>query len=392
MTDMTLAEAIEVFVAGFSFTRSFTFPYYAEFFHERVWVLRDAPRTRGDYRTEEFVGHGLEPATLDAIAKEHTRGHYRLCVLRAVEESDAPLRTGFKALGYRLMGTEAFMVHRLAQIQSVPEPVSIVRVTTREMAEALAKAAVRRQILPEHLEAQPAPMRQYAALDGEKFVGWVGSVSAVCCAWCTNMFVTPVYRRRGIARALLTRMLQEDRPASTRAGCAGSCRRQGPLDPGDAGPARAPSTARAAQSPLRAGSAVASARRVHPADRAQPEDALAHRSPVLAGHRVSGACSPASASQPAHSVPRLPMRALGARLPQRGPTLSGGAGQRLSWFGLRTAPISARLADTVARNLARPPRAESWDGPARDYFLITNDRLVAVGLCQKQREPTADRQ
>jgi GNAT superfamily N-acetyltransferase len=214
MTAITIENATEVFVRGFSFTRSFTFPCLAERLAEGVWVVRDAPRARGDYRTEEYVGHGVPPATLDALARQHTRGHYRICAIRGVEESDAPLRAGFKAIGYRLMSTEAFMAHRLERIESVAEPLPVVRITTREAAAALAKAAGSRQILPEYLEAEPAPMRQYAALEDERPVGWVGSIAAAWCAWCANMFVLPAYRRRGIARALLTRMLLDDRAAS----------------------------------------------------------------------------------------------------------------------------------------------------------------------------------
>jgi GNAT superfamily N-acetyltransferase len=217
MTAITIEEAIEVFVRGFSFTRSFTFPCLAEPLAGGVWVVRDAPRTRGDYRTEEYVGHGVPPAMLDALARQHTRGRYRICAMRSVEESDAPLRAGFKARGYRLMATEAFMAHSLKRIESVAEPLPVVRVTTREAAEALAKAAGSRQILPEHLEASPAPMRQYVALEDDRPVGWVGSIAAAGCAWCANMFVLPAYRRRGIARALMTRMLQDDRAANARA-------------------------------------------------------------------------------------------------------------------------------------------------------------------------------
>jgi GNAT superfamily N-acetyltransferase len=213
MTAIPIEEAIEVFVRGFSFTRSFTFPYLAAPLAEGVWVVRDAPRARGEYRTEEYVGHGVPPATLDAIARQQTRGRYRICAIRGVEESDAPLRAGFKAMGYRLMATETFMAHRLERIESVAAPLPVVRITTREAAEALAKAAGSRQILPEYLEAEPAPMRQYAALEDERPVGWVGSIAAAECAWCASMFVMPAYRRRGIARALLTRMLRDDRAA-----------------------------------------------------------------------------------------------------------------------------------------------------------------------------------
>jgi GNAT superfamily N-acetyltransferase len=214
---VTFSQAVEVFARGFAFTRSFTHPYIAEQVVEGVWALRDAQRKRGNYRSEEYVAHGIEPARFDAIARQHTRGQYRLCAIRTMEESDDVLRCEFKAMGYRLLTTEAFMVQDLKCIPKAPAPVSIECVTSPLQAEALAKVAGRRQILPEFLTMTPEPMRQYVAQDGDSIVGWVGSVVTIGCAWCTNMYVAPEYRRRGIARALMTRMLQDDRCAGAQA-------------------------------------------------------------------------------------------------------------------------------------------------------------------------------
>src|SRR5881275_2360423 len=45
-----LAAAVEVFVRGYAFTRSFTYPYHPERV-DGVWVVRDAPRKKAaDYR------------------------------------------------------------------------------------------------------------------------------------------------------------------------------------------------------------------------------------------------------------------------------------------------------------------------------------------------------
>jgi GNAT superfamily N-acetyltransferase len=215
--DLTIERAIEVFVHGFTFTRSFTHPYLADRITPGVWALRDAPRRSGDYRSDEYVAYGVAPAEVDGLARKHSRGHYKVCMIRAVGEADTELRTGFKAMGYRLMATEAFMVHDLARIAAVPEPFPVVRVRTVEQADMLARAARTRQILHEHLAASPAPMRQYMALDGEEPVGWVGCVAAGGSGWCTNMMVKPAYRRRGIARALMTWMLTDDRAEGVQA-------------------------------------------------------------------------------------------------------------------------------------------------------------------------------
>jgi GNAT superfamily N-acetyltransferase len=206
--------AIEIFARGFCFTRSFTHPYRAE----RVgplWVMRDGPRRSGDYRNEEWLAHGVEPAEVDSIARKHTRGRFAICAIRANDEPETPLREQYKKLGYRLGRTEPMFAHRLARIPRFESPATIERVTTADAADRLAKAARSRQILPEHF-ADDTPLRQYVALDGTKPVGWVRSIVAGDSTWCSNMYVEPKFRRRGIARAMLARMLRDDRAAGAK--------------------------------------------------------------------------------------------------------------------------------------------------------------------------------
>lgn len=227
--------AIEVFARGFSFARSFTHPYVPERLSANgeesdagtLWVLRDADRRTGAYRKEEWVSHGLAPEHVHAAAesspwRERTRacrstgarGGYSVCAIHATEEPDRPLRDGFKALGYRLGGTEPFMIHRLRRIPRVAAPAVIRRVRTEALADRLAKAARSRQILPEHL-GEDSPQRQYVSMAGGAIIGWVGSIAVGDATWCQNMYVAPAYRRRGIARAMLCRLLRDDRAAGT---------------------------------------------------------------------------------------------------------------------------------------------------------------------------------
>lgn len=211
--DSRLTTAIETFVRGVAFTRSFTHPYLAE----RVgplWVMRDGPRRRGTYRVEEWVGYGVSPTEIDRMAREHTRGRYCICALLDLDTDDAPMRAEFKALNYRLNNTEPLMVHDLKQIPRFDEPANVERVTTQEMADRLTKAARKRQILPAHL-VDDAPLRQYAALIDDELVGWVRSITTEtvggASTWCADMYVKPEFRRRGIARSLMRRMLADDR-------------------------------------------------------------------------------------------------------------------------------------------------------------------------------------
>jgi GNAT superfamily N-acetyltransferase len=204
-----LQRATEVFVRGFTYTKSFTHPYVSERV-DSVWVMRDGPRTKGDYRNEEWIGCGEPAAEIDRIAREQTRGRFSICTILGMNQDDGPLRSEFKGLGYRLLGTEPLMVHPLREIPEFGSPASIERVTTKEVADRLAKAARSRQVLPKHLD-DSSELRQYVAiLDGE-LAGWVRSIRVNDATWCSNMYVEPAHRRKGIARALLCRMLRDDR-------------------------------------------------------------------------------------------------------------------------------------------------------------------------------------
>ncbi|MEZ4664113.1 MAG: GNAT family N-acetyltransferase [Caldilineaceae bacterium] len=211
--DSLLRTAIETFVRGVAFTRSFTHPYLAEQVGP-LWVMRDGPRRRGAYRVEEWVGYDAPPTKIDRMAREHTRGRYCICALLGLDQDDAPMRDEFKALNYRLNSTEPLMVHDLKQIPRFDEPAALERVTTPETADRLTKAARKRQILPAHL-VDDAPLRQYAALIEDELVGWVRSITTQTAGgastWCADMYVKPEFRRRGIARSLMRRMLADDR-------------------------------------------------------------------------------------------------------------------------------------------------------------------------------------
>ena len=206
-----LDRVIEAFARGFAFTRSFTHPYLVE----RVgplWALRDAPRTRAaDHRREEYIVHGVEPAEVDRIIRANARGRFCISAIRTPDEPDGALRADYKALGYRLGTTEPVMAHRLRRVPKVSDPLPIRRVTTPDLADRLARAARSRQVLPEHL-GDNSPLWQYIALDGERPVAWVRSIRALEDAgWVSNLYVEPEYRRRGIGRSLLARMLRDDR-------------------------------------------------------------------------------------------------------------------------------------------------------------------------------------
>jgi len=208
--DRGIKFAIEVFVRGHSTTRSRTFPYEVSRIGP-LWLMRDAPRTNPrDYRKEEWIADNVDPRKVDAAARRHTRGRFFVCAMIAEGESDEPTRTAYKALGYRLLATEGFFVHRRKRIPKPLPAVSIERVRTPDLAARLGKVTRTRPISSDLL-GDEAPFRLYVALDGGDIVGRVRSVDAAGATWCADMYVDPAHRRRGIGQALLSRMLRDDR-------------------------------------------------------------------------------------------------------------------------------------------------------------------------------------
>lgn len=213
MTAPDMSFAIEVFVRGHAVGKSQAFPYQVD----RVgplWVMRDAPRKNPrDYRKEEWIAHDVDVREADRIARRHARGRFFLCAMMAEGAPDG--RAAYKALGYRLLATEGFFVQPLTRIPNPPFPVRVERLRTPELAARLGKV-MRRRPIADDLLGDAAPFRQYVALDGEEIVGRVRSVDAAGATWCADMYVEPAHRRRGIGRALLARMLRDDRASGSK--------------------------------------------------------------------------------------------------------------------------------------------------------------------------------
>jgi len=210
MKPVDLEQAIEVFVRGFAFTRCFTHPFTVEQV-EGLWRLHDAPRARSKAcRVEEWVGHGVRPEEVDRIARQHCRGRFAVSFIRSPAEPPGPIRDAFKRLGYRLNSTEPLLVHCLRRIPQTESPVEIVRVRTRELADQFGRTWHQRPLTDAQLRSD-APLRQYVAQEGGDIVGAVRSVASGAGSWVANLYVMTLHRRRGIGRALLCRLLREER-------------------------------------------------------------------------------------------------------------------------------------------------------------------------------------
>lgn len=208
---MNLEAAIDVFVGGFCFTRSYTYPYTSERIGP-VWVMHDEPvRTPDKQRNTEWVACRITPIEMDRIVGENNFERYALCYMRALDQPDGPIRKEFREMGYRLGHTEPFFVHCLFKMPEANAEYSVERVLHQELAHRLARAAGRKQILPMHLSDPHAPIRQYVAREGDELIGWVRSITVGESTWCSNLYVNPAFRRRGVAKALMAKMLEDDK-------------------------------------------------------------------------------------------------------------------------------------------------------------------------------------
>lgn len=213
-TASELDAAVEVFVHGFSFMRSFKHPYLPKKIGN-LWVLQDAPLTRAgkpvkDRRKDEVITHSQPVEEIMRQIKEVGLGWHFLCCISPLGEPTEPIRDEMKARGYRKIGTEWMFVHDLQDIRRYESDPPVRRV--REMAEVEAIKAEKRRwpMRTEDLPHDDAPQRLYAALDDGRAYGWVSSIPVGKKAWVADLFVPARYRGRGFGRALMSRIVQED--------------------------------------------------------------------------------------------------------------------------------------------------------------------------------------
>jgi GNAT superfamily N-acetyltransferase len=212
---LTIPEALEVFVGGFCFVRSFTRPYVAERLGG-LWVLRDAPapggnRSRGE-RKREVIAHYAPPAEVVRAIRAAAIPWHFVCHVHGTDGSFQEVRAAYKALGYRAIATEWLFAHHLAEVPELAATPPVRRVRSEGDAERLRRARRgRRAIRREDLGAERPAQRLYAAMDDREVYGWVSSVPVGRHAWVADLMVRPEHRGRGFGRALMSALLLDDR-------------------------------------------------------------------------------------------------------------------------------------------------------------------------------------
>jgi GNAT superfamily N-acetyltransferase len=210
---MTVDDALDVFCQAFSFTRSFTHPYMFERLGP-LRVMRDGQDARGrpkrDPRNTEVVVYGTGARESLRLMAGVIHPKHAVCAILGAGDSRDVLVADWKAAGYRLNRTEALMICDLPIPGAIAGPAEVRRVIDLDDLNEVNRQSRARLMLPEHLKPG-SPIRLYAASIDGRMVGNVRSIqTGEDRTWVAGMFVEEAFRRRGIARSLMTRMLADD--------------------------------------------------------------------------------------------------------------------------------------------------------------------------------------
>ncbi len=204
---MTLERAIEVFVHAFAWGKSQAHPYLVRG-EDGLWVLQDGPGRKNPRKIEVIVSE-LEPAEVVRRIKKTGLGWHFLCHIHADDAEFDVIRAAYKELGYRAMSTEWIFIHHLENIPHFTSDPPVRKVETIEQAKSIPQRASQRRKFR-------AESRLYAAWDDATDYGWVESVPFGEDAWVSGLYVFRDARGRGFGRALMSKLLQEEKAHGVR--------------------------------------------------------------------------------------------------------------------------------------------------------------------------------
>src|SRR5690242_15430322 len=107
---LPIRKALEVFLQGFSTTRSFTKSYQVSPLGTSAWLLADPPAGNGRERTSEIIAYRAVPEEIVAQIKRLEIERHFLCVMLDEPEAASQTSSIYKGLGYRFLGREPLFV------------------------------------------------------------------------------------------------------------------------------------------------------------------------------------------------------------------------------------------------------------------------------------------
>jgi len=204
---MRIDGAVEVFVKAFCHLKSRTAPYVLDR-TDGLWVMHDPPGKKKPRKTE-VVSSGFEPEEAVGRVRAAVSGWHFLCDVHPVEADFEARRRAFKDLGYRAMSRESLFVHDLAAVpeyRSDPDP--------KPVPDEVTLAGIpQRAGQPRKLQSGT---RMYCVWDDTGDKGWVTSVPVGPDAWAADLYVHRPFRGQGYGRALMSRLLLDDKAIGVR--------------------------------------------------------------------------------------------------------------------------------------------------------------------------------
>ena len=198
----SIAQAIEVFVHAFCYGKSQTYPYVASKAGD-VWIMQDSPARKGA-RKCEVVAHGIEPEKVIRAVNKAGVGWHFLCDIHLREADFDLIRSKYKTLGYRAVSTEWLFVHNLQKILRFKSEPTVIEIGDANTLESIhQRAKQKRKLLKD--------TRLFGVWDKQQDIGWVRSIPRGKAAWVSDLYVYESHRGRGYGRALMTKLLSEDR-------------------------------------------------------------------------------------------------------------------------------------------------------------------------------------
>ncbi|HWD38723.1 MAG TPA: GNAT family N-acetyltransferase [Fimbriimonas sp.] len=199
---MTLPESIEVFVDGFTASKSQTHPYVCDRV-DGLWIMHDAPG-RKDARKTEIVTCCKEPVEAAKAIKRTGVGWHFLCHLHESQSEFEAIREAYKGLGYKAISTEWMFWHDLRQVPLFETEPPARLVPNQAEADSIPQLGSRKVKLLKGA-------RQFGVWDEKRDYGWARSQDTGGASWISSLYVREDVRRRGYGRALMSTVLQSDR-------------------------------------------------------------------------------------------------------------------------------------------------------------------------------------
>jgi GNAT superfamily N-acetyltransferase len=193
--------------------KAFAYPYVSERV-SGLWVMKDGigAKPRREPRRSEIVTFGKSPEVVVEIAREANIGKHFVSHMHTLDESANEIRSAYKSLGYRPMLSEEFFVHDMKNIPELDSKPAISRVVSLEDSDKIKRnRRNRKPIRDADLTAENPEHRLHAVIERNRAYGWVGSVPFGKDTWISDLFVREEYRGKGFGRALMSKVMQEDK-------------------------------------------------------------------------------------------------------------------------------------------------------------------------------------